>query len=331
MTFTGLIVDKDADGNVSQNVQTLEDSALPDGNVTVDISWSSLNYKDGLCLTAKGGLVRKFPHIPGIDFAGTVSASQDTRYKEGDKVILTGWRVGEVRWGGFATRARVDADWLVPLPGSMSERDAMSVGTAGITSMLSVMALEDHGLTPDNGEVLVTGAAGGVGSVALAILAGLGYDVAAMTGRAETEPYLMDLGANSIVARSEMEEENNRPLESERWAGAIDAVGGEILGRVLKQTKYGGSVAAVGLAGGAAIPSFTVVPFLLRGVNLLGIDSVMCPYERRVIAWNRLATEFPWKKMAPIVNEQLLTALPQLGPAILKGQVKGRTIIDVSN
>ena len=329
MSFTGLVVDKDEDGKVTQTIQTLEDSALPQGNVTVDISWSSLNYKDGLCITAKGGLVRNFPHIPGIDFAGTVSESQDARFKEGDEVLLTGWRVGEVRWGGYATKARVDADWLVAMPKGMSARDAMSVGTAGFTSMLSVMALEDHGLTPEKGEVLVTGAAGGVGSVALAIFAKLGYDVAAVTGRPETESYLKGLGAKSIIARSDLEEENKRPLESERWAGTVDAVGGEILGRVLKQTKYGGSVAAVGLAGGAAIPSFTVVPFLLRGVNLLGIDSVMCPFERRVQAWARLADEFPWDKMAPIVNEQPLSALPELGRSILKGQVKGRTIINV--
>ncbi|MFK8032801.1 MAG: MDR family oxidoreductase [Hyphomicrobiales bacterium] len=329
MSFKALVVDKDDEGSVSQTISTLDEAQLPEGNVTVDVSYSTLNYKDGLCITAKGGLVRNFPHVPGIDFAGTVSASADSRYKVGDDVIQTGWRVGEARWGGYATKARVDADWLVPMPQGMSARHTMAIGTAGLTSMLAVMSLEEHGLTPDKGEVLVTGAAGGVGSVAVSILNHLGYSVAAVTGRPETTDYLRSLGATTIIAREELLEESKRPLESERWSGCVDAVGGEMLGRVLKQMNYGGSVAAIGLAGGAAIPSFTVVPFLLRGVNLLGIDSVACPYERRVIAWQRLANEMPLDRLEPMIEEFGLADLINLGPAILKGQVKGRAVINI--
>ncbi|MEP0520609.1 MAG: MDR family oxidoreductase [Hyphomicrobiales bacterium] len=331
MSFKALIVDKDAEGVVSQSIASLEDSKLPDGNVTVDVSHSTLNYKDGLCITGKGGLVRNFPHIPGIDFAGTVSSSTDARYKTGDAVIQTGWRVGEAWWGGYATKASVNADWLVPMPDGMTARHAMAIGTAGFTSMLAVMSLEEHGLIPEKGEVLVTGAAGGVGSVAVSILSHLGYSVAAVTGRPETADYLKGLGADTIIPREELLEESKRPLESERWNGCVDAVGGEILGRVLKQMKYGGSVAAIGLAGGAAIPSFTVVPFLLRSVNLLGIDSVACPYERRVIAWNRLSTELPLERLEPMIEEFSMSDLPKLGPAILKGQVKGRAVIDIAS
>lgn len=331
MSFKALVVDKDDEGVVSQTISTLDETQLPDGNVTVDVSYSTLNYKDGLCITGKGGLVRNFPHIPGIDFAGTVSASTDSRYKVGDDVIQTGWRVGEARWGGYATKANVNADWLVPMPKGMTARHTMAIGTAGLTSMLAVMSLEEHGLTPDKGEVLVTGAAGGVGSVAVSILSHLGYSVAAVTGRPETADYLKDLGADTIIPREELLEENRRPLESERWAGCVDAVGGDMLGRVLKQMKYGGSVAAIGLAGGAAIPSFTVVPFLLRGINLLGIDSVACPYERRVVAWQRLADELPLERLEPMIEEFGLADLIDLGPAILKGQVKGRTVIDIAS
>ncbi len=329
MSFTALVVDKDEDGSVSQNIETLDDSRLPDGDVTVDVAYSTLNYKDGLCITGKGGLVRTFPHVPGIDFAGVVSQSSDARYKAGDDVILTGWRVGEARWGGYATKARVKAEWLVPMPQGMSARHAMAIGTAGLTAMIAVMALEDHGLQPGKGEVLVTGAAGGVGSVAVSILSDLGYSVAAVTGRPETADYLKGLGAETIIPRAELTEENKRPLESERWAGTIDAVGGEMLGRVLKQTCYGGSVAAIGLAGGAAVPSFTVVPFLLRGINLLGIDSVACPYERRVAAWNRLVGALPMDRLEPMVEEHRMADLPVLGAAILKGQVKGRAVINI--
>ncbi len=283
MGFQALLVDKLADGQIKAMVTTLEDAALPaEGNVTVRVEYSTVNYKDGLCITGGGGLVRSYPHVPGIDFAGTVEASDDPRYKPGDKVVLTGWRVGEVWWGGYAEKARVKADWLVPLPAGLTTRQAMAVGTAGFTAMLAVMALEAHGLTPAKGEVLVTGAAGGVGSVATAILAKRGYQVAAVTGRPEQEDYLKGLGASRIVPRAELADAPTRPLDKETWAGAIDNVGGTMLARVLSQMKYNGSVAAVGLAGGANLPT-TVIPFLLRGVNLLGIDSVMKPYADRLV------------------------------------------------
>ncbi|MCA4909836.1 MAG: oxidoreductase, partial [Methylobacterium sp.] len=273
MGFEALLVDKLADGRVNAMVTTLEESALPpEGNVTVRVEYSTVNYKDGLCITGGGGLVRSYPHVPGIDFAGMVEASDDARYKPGDKVVLTGWRVGEIWWGGYAEKARVKADWLVPLPAGLTTRQAMAVGTAGFTAMLAVMALEAHGLAPAKGEVLVTGAAGGVGSVATAILAKRGYQVAAVTGRPEQEDYLRGLGASRIVPRAELADAPARPLDKETWAGCIDNVGGTMLARVLSQTKYNGSVAAVGLAGGANLPT-TVIPFLLRGVNLLGIDS----------------------------------------------------------
>jgi acrylyl-CoA reductase (NADPH) len=258
------VVDKDDQGKTSAAVQQLEVDRLPAGDVTVAVEFSTLNYKDGLCVGPGGGLVKTYPHVPGIDFAGTVEASDDPRYAPGDKVVLTGWRVGEVHWGGYAEKARVKADWLVPLPDGLTTRQAMAVGTAGFTAMLAVMALEDHGLTPGQGEVLVTGAAGGVGSVATAILANLGYGVAAVTGRPDQADYLRDLGASRIVPRAELAETVKRPLEAETWAGCVDAVGGAMLARVLGQMKYGASVAAVGLAGGAALPA-TVVPFLLLG------------------------------------------------------------------
>ncbi|MFT6451929.1 MAG: acrylyl-CoA reductase (NADPH) [Halocynthiibacter sp.] len=303
---------------------------LPEGEVTVAVEYSTVNYKDGLCMSENGGgLVRKYPHIPGIDFAGTVAASKDARYAPGDKVVLTGWRVGEAHWGGYAEKANVRADWLVPLPDGLSTRAAMAVGTAGLTAMLSVMALEDHGLTPEKGEVLVTGAAGGVGSVATAILAHLGYQVAGVTGRADQESYLRDLGAARIIPRSELAETVKRPLEGETWAGCIDAVGGEMLARVLGQMKYGGSVAAVGLAGGAKLPT-TVIPFLLRGVNLLGIDSVMQPYENRLRAWKRVARDLPMDKLEAMIRPASLADLPQLGADILQGQVRGRVVVDIN-
>jgi len=327
--FKALVVEKSESGETSATVQELSDDRLPEGDVTVAVEYSTLNYKDGLCLSAGGGLVRKYPHVPGIDFAGTVEHSDDPRYRAGDKVVLTGWRVGEVHWGGYATRARVKADWLVPLPEGLTTRQAMAVGTAGFTAMLAVMALEDHGLAPGAGEVLVTGAAGGVGSVAVALLARLGYQVAAVTGRASLEPYLRDLGASRIISRAELAETVKRPLEAESWAGCVDSVGGPMLARVLGQMKYGASVSAVGLAGGAQLPA-TVIPFLLRGVNLLGIDSVMRPYSDRVRAWARIARDLPMDKLEAMVNPQGLSDLPALGEAILKGQVQGRVVVDVN-
>jgi len=327
--FKALVVDKDEAGATHASVQTLDDDRLPAGDVTVAVEYSTLNYKDGLCLTSGGGLVRSYPHVPGIDFAGTVEASDDPRYRPGDKVILTGWRVGEVHWGGYATRARVRADWLVPLPEGLTTRQAMAVGTAGFTAMLAVMALEDHGLTPGTGEVLVTGAAGGVGSVAVAVLAHLGYPVAAVTGRSQLEPYLRGLGASRIIPRADLAEPVKRPLEAETWAGCVDSVGGPMLARVLGQMAYGSSVAAVGLAGGAQLPA-TVIPFLLRGVNLLGIDSVMRPYADRVRAWSRIARDLPMATLEAMVQPAVLNDLPALGAAILKGQVQGRVVVDVT-
>jgi len=324
-----LLVEKDADGKTHAAVQEIDEARLPEGNVKVAVEYSTLNYKDGLCIGPGGGLVRTYPHVPGIDFAGTIEASDDPRYKPGDKVVVTGWRVGETHWGGYAQKARVKAEWLVPLPKGLNSRQAMAAGTAGLTAMLAVMALEDHGLKPDQGPVLVTGAAGGVGSVATAILARLGYEVAAVTGRPETADYLMSLGAKRIVARAELNETIKRPLESETWSGCIDAVGGAMLARVLGQMKYGASVAAVGLAGGTALPA-TVLPFLLRGVNLLGIDSVMQPFANRMRAWQRVASDLPLDKLEAMIEPATLGDLPRLGAEILKGQVRGRVVVDVN-
>lgn len=325
--FKALMVEKDDEGKTSASVQELSLEQLPDGDVTVAVEYSTVNYKDGLCIGPGGGLVRSYPHVPGIDMAGTVEASDTDCYKVGDKVVLTGWRVGEAYWGGYSQKARVKAEWLVPLPEGLDTRHAMAVGTAGFTAMLAVMALEDHGIK--DGPVLVTGAAGGVGSVATAILANLGYDVAAVTGRPETADYLKSLGATQIVPREEINEITRRPLEAETWGGCVDAVGGEMLARVLGQMQYGASVAAVGLAGGAGMPA-SVIPFLLRGVNLLGIDSVMQPYDNRVRAWERIAKDLPMDKLEAMIQPASLTDLPQLGRDILKGQVKGRVVVDVN-
>ena len=325
--FKALIVDKDDTGKTHAAVQEITLDRLPAGDVTVAVDYSTVNYKDGLCIGPGGGLVRHYPHIPGIDFAGTVEASDDPRYAPGDKVVLTGWRVGEAHWGGYAQKARVKADWLVPLPDGLTTRQAMAVGTAGFTAMLAVMALEDHGIK--SGPVLVTGAAGGVGSVATAILAHLGYQVAAVTGRPETADYLTSLGATQIVAREELAETVKRPLEGETWGGCVDAVGGAMLARVLGQMEYGASVAAVGLAGGATLPA-TVIPFLLRGVNLLGIDSVMQPYDNRLRAWARIARDLPMDKLDAMIQPATLSDLPQLGADILAGRVKGRVVVDVN-
>ena len=326
--FNALVVEKDEEsGKTSASVQQIGEDRLPAGDVTVAVEFSTVNYKDGLCIGPGGGLVRNYPHVPGIDFAGTVEASDDARYTPGDKVVLTGWRVGEAHWGGYAQKARVRADWLVPLPDGLDTRQAMAVGTAGFTAMLAVMALEDHGIK--DGPVLVTGAAGGVGSVATAILAKLGHEVAAVTGRPESADYLKALGATQIVAREDINETTKRPLEAETWGGCVDAVGSAMLARVLGQMKYGASVAAVGLAGGADLPA-TVIPFLLRGVNLLGIDSVMQPYDNRVRAWKRIASDLPMDKLEAMIRPATLGDLPGLGRDILKGQVQGRVVVDVN-
>lgn len=330
MSFNALVVDKDADGKTKATVRQIDLSDLPDGDVLVAVEYSTVNYKDGLCIGPGAGLVRNYPHVPGIDFAGTVQSSNDSRYKAGDKVVLTGWRVGEVWWGGYAQMASVKADWLVPLPDGMTTRQAMAVGTAGLTAMLSVMALEDNGLVTGQGPVLVTGAAGGVGSVATAILATLGHEVAAVTGRAEQAAYLHNLGATSIVPRSELSEVTRKPLEAETWAGSIDAVSGAVLGRVLKQMKYGGAVAAVGLAGGAAIEGALITPFILRGVRLIGIDSVMQPFKNRLRAWKRICSDLPFDKLDAMTSSAALSDLPELAHSILEGKVRGRVVVDVN-
>ena len=327
--FRALVVERDAGGATHAAVRTLEERDLPEAEVTVAVAHSTLNYKDALCMGSGGGMVRVWPHVPGIDLAGVVETSGDRRYRPGDRVVLTGWRVGESWWGGFSERARVRADWLVPLPEGMTTRQAMAVGTAGFTAMLAVMALEERGLSPDQGEVLVTGAAGGVGSVAVALLAGRGYSVAAVTGRPGTEPYLRALGAGRIIPRADLAQTVAKTLESEVWAGCIDNVGGAMLARVLGQMKAGASVAAVGLAGGTELPA-KVSPFILRGVNLLGINSVLVPYERRVRAWARIARDLPMDKLEAMTQDCGLGDLPELGRAILRGEVRGRVVVDVT-
>jgi acrylyl-CoA reductase (NADPH) len=327
--FKALVLEEDG-GKVAATVRELDDADLPDGNVTVAVAHSTLNYKDGMILLGQGRLVRRYPHVPGIDFAGVVTESRHAGFSPGQRVVLDGWRVGESHWGGYATKARVQGDWLVPLPEQLSTWEAMALGTAGFSAMLAVMALEDHGLVPGQGEVLVTGAAGGVGSVAVVILSSLGYQVAASTGRPSEADYLRSLGAATVVDRAELAEPSNRPLESERWAACVDAVGGTTLSRVLAQTAYGGAVAAVGLAGGNELHT-TVIPFLLRGVSILGIDSVMCPGPRRQRAWERLAQVVPRSALEAMGTEATLEDLPSLAPRILAGQVRGRIVVDVGS
>lgn len=329
MGLKAILVERDGDGRTSAALREIAENDLPEGEVTVSVDFSTVNYKDGLCLGLGAGLVRRYPHVPGIDFAGRVETSRDPRYREGDPVILTGWRVGEAHWGGYAQKARVRADWLVPLPEGLTLRQAMAIGTAGFTAMLAVMALEDHGLAPGHGPVLVTGAAGGVGSVAVAILARLGHEVAALTGRPESADYLTGLGATRIVAREELAEPGSRPLDSETWAGCVDAVGGAVLARVTKQLKYRAAVAAVGNAGGVDVP-LSIIPFLLRGVSLLGIDSVLQPFENRVRTWERLVRDLDLAMLDRMVRPATLGEVPALGADILKGRVRGRVVVDVN-
>ena len=323
--FPALVL-TETDGKVSSAVRDMSADELPEGDVTVRVTYSGLNYKDGMIVNGIGRLVRDYPHVPGIDFAGVVEESGSDRYKPGDQVILTGWRVGEMHWGGYAGKARVKSDCLVPLPDGLTDKRAMAIGTAGFTSMLCVAALEDHGVNPESGTVLVTGAAGGVGSVAVSILAKRGYTVAASTGRAEQADYLKSLGASEIVERSDLSEPSKRPLEAENFAGTVDTVGGTTLARVLAQTAYGGAVAACGLAGGANLEC-TVLPFLLRGVNLLGIDSVMQPYDNRVRVWQRLVEDLPMESLDALTEEIGLADIPQAANDILKGQVRGRLVV----
>ncbi len=319
---------READGKVTAAIERVDEAALPPGEVTVAVEYSTLNYKDGLILNGLGRLVRNYPHVPGIDFAGTVERSDAPSWRPGDKVILTGWRVGETQWGGYAEKARVKASQLVRLPDGLSAKQAMAIGTAGFTAMLAVMGLEERGLRPAGGEVLVTGAAGGVGSIAVALLAARGYRVIASTGRPEQHEFLRGLGAAGFIDRAALARPPARPLDSERWAGAIDAVGSTTLASVLTQLSYGAAVAACGLAGGSDLPA-TVIPFLLRGVNLLGIDSVMCPQERRHVAWDRLGRELPLAKLDALTETVPLAAALELGQKILRGGVRGRIVIDL--
>jgi acrylyl-CoA reductase (NADPH) len=328
-TFRALVLHEEG-GKVAPRIEAVDEARLPPGEVTVAVEYSTLNYKDGMILQGIGRLVRNYPHIPGIDFAGTVERSASPEFKPGEKVILTGWRVGEMHWGGYAEKARLKADWLVHRPDGLSASQAMAVGTAGLTAMLAVMALERHGLRPGAGDVLVTGAAGGVGSVATALLSQLGHRVVAATGRPELRDYLTSLGASDLTERAALTAKPSRPLDSERWAGAVDAVGGLTLATILTQLKYRASVAACGLAGGSDLPA-TVIPFLLRGVNLIGIDSVMCPREERVEAWRRLATGLPLDRLDRMTEIVPLAALPGLAPKILNGEVRGRIVVDVKS
>ncbi len=328
--FKALLLSADAEGKVSSSFETLGNDRLPEGDVTVAVKYTTLNYKDGMILNGIGKLVRDYPHVPGIDFSGVVEQSAHPDYKPGDEVILTGWRVGEVHWGGFATRARVKGDWLVPLPKGLTLEQSMAIGTAGFTAMLAIMTLEEHKLTPDaDKEVLVTGGAGGVGSIAVSVLANIGYKVAASTGRAEQHDYLKSLGATTIVDRDELVTPPKGPLARERWAGAIDNVGGPTLHHVLATLGYWGACASVGNAGSFKLDT-TVLPFLLRGINLCGIDSATCPKARRVEAWGRLANQLPLDKLEAVTNRAGFAELPALAGQILKGQVRGRMVIDVN-
>ena len=327
-TFRALMLHEEG-GKAVPRFETVDAARLPPGEVTVAVEYSTLNYKDGLILQGLGRLVRNYPHIPGIDFAGTVERSEAPEFAPGDPVILTGWRVGELHWGGYAEKARVRASWLVHRPAGLGAAQAMAIGTAGLTAMLAVIALERHGLRPGAGDVLVTGAAGGVGSVAVALLSQLGHRVVAATGRPELRDYLTGLGAAELIERATLAAKPSRPLDAERWAGAVDAVGSTTLATILTQLKYRAAVAACGLAGGSELPA-TVIPFLLRGVNLLGIDSVMCPREERIEAWRRLARELPLDRLDAMSQTVPLSALPGLAPRILAGEVRGRIVVDVS-
>jgi acrylyl-CoA reductase (NADPH) len=327
MSFTALVLEE-SEGKIRSGLQQLEESALPAGDVTVRVSHSTLNYKDGLILNGLGRLVRKYPHVPGVDFAGTVEESTHPHWRRGDQVILTGWRVGEMQWGGYAEKARVKGDWLVRLPDGLTPARAMAVGTAGFTAALAVMALERHGLAPGAGEVAVTGAAGGLGSVAVALLARGGYSVAASTGRTQAHDYLRELGAKAILDRAELAQTPDKPLLSERWSGAIDSVGGSTLASLLAGMRYRSSVAACGLAGGSNLET-TVIPFIIRGVNLLGIDSVMAPIGERQEAWSRIVRGLPMELLDRMTTTVGLKDLQELSSRILKGEVQGRVVVEI--
>lgn len=325
--FNALMIEKN-DGKQTVFLKQLDEADLPEGDVTIAIDYSTINYKDALAITGSSPIVRNFPLVPGIDFAGTVTASDHEDYSVGQKVVLNGWSVGEKYWGGLAGQARVNGDWLVPLPQGFDTRQAMAIGTAGYTAMLCVLGLEQHGVTPEMGEIIVTGASGGVGSVAVSILSKLGYKVVAVTGKNGEHDYLKQLGAIEIMDRAELSEPG-RPLNKERWAGAVDCVGSTTLANICASMKYGGVVTACGLAGGYDFPS-TVMPFILRGVRLVGIESVMCPREQRIIAWERLVKDLDITHLENIAHEIGLSEVIASCEALLKGEVKGRLIVDVS-
>ncbi|KHS93751.1 quinone oxidoreductase [Pectobacterium brasiliense] len=322
------LVLEQSDGLTHAQIREIDAEQLPTGDVTVDINWSGINYKDALAITGKGKIIRNFPMVPGIDFAGTVRHSDSDRFTVGQPVILTGWGVGENHWGGLAQQARVKSDWLVPLPASLDARKAMILGTAGFTAMLCVMALEDGGITPESGDIIVTGASGGVGSTAVALLAELGYQVTAVSGRADNTDYLKKLGAKQVLDRSEFSG-SPRPLEKQRWAGAVDTVGDNVLATLLAQMDYNATVAACGLAGGVALPT-TVMPFILRNVRLQGVDSVMAPLDRRQQAWERLATILPESFYQQVTQEIGLEDVPAVAAALLENKVTGRTLVKIS-
>jgi len=326
--FKAILIHKDEQGYRAA-LQDIDDTALPEGNVTVRVACSTLNYKDGLAITGKSPVVRKFPMVPGIDLAGTVESSQHPDYQPGDQVVLNGWGVGEIHWGGHAQKARLNGDWLVPLPKAFTPAQAMAIGTAGYTAMLCVMALERHGLTPDKGQVLVTGAAGGVGSVAIAILAKLGYQVAAVTGRPQEADYFKQLGATQVLDRAEFASPG-KPLAKERWAAAVDTVGSHTLANVCAAIQYRGAVAACGLVGGMDFPA-SVAPFILRGITLIGVDSVMCPRPERLQAWQRLATDLDIRKLALITHEIGLADVIPTAHKLLEGQVRGRVVVKIED
>jgi acrylyl-CoA reductase (NADPH) len=325
-TFKAIRIDKAEKGTTVALTQ-FDEAELMDGDVTVRVEWSTLNYKDGLAVTGKAPVVRRFPMIAGIDFAGTVEQSTHPQWKAGDKVVCNGWGMGETHLGSYAEKARVKGDWLVRLPDGISTRDAMAIGTAGYTAMLSVLALEKHGLSPNSGPIAVTGAAGGVGSVATAVLSKLGYHVVASTGRMAETDYLKGLGASEVIDRAELSGPA-KPLAKERWAGGIDSVGSTTLANLLSMTKYGGAIAACGLAAGMDLPS-SVAPFILRGVCLIGIDSVMCPIEQRKLAWSRLASDLDRGKLSDITHEIGMDEVVAYGAKILAGQVRGRIVVKI--
>lgn len=326
-SFKALVL-REQDGRTISAIEELTTADLPEGDVLLGVDYSSINYKDSLAVTGMGKIVRTWPMVPGIDLVGTVLESGSDKYRAGDKVILTGWSVGEKYWGGYAQYQRVKSEWLVPLPESMDGKTAMSIGTAGLTAMLCVMTLEEAGITPDQGKIVVSGATGGVGSIAIALLNQLGYQVTAISGREQLGDYLRALGASEIISREEMAAPS-RPLEAQKWAGAVDTVGDVILARILAETNYNGAVAACGLAMGVKLAT-TVMPFILRGVRLLGVDSVMCPYSRRNEAWARLATQLPPEAVAEFGQVISLEEVADTAARMMQGNAKGRVVVDLN-